>query len=369
MITALFSYYQLAYPDQGLVGGFSFETVRHITLESIAKGEEPQVVALYDRPKIDKDRIRVSGPFTVEAISLPASMVAGDTTNPGKADQPDYSSGGEKVGDKVEASDYVTTLIQILQKDGVTFPGGKKLVIEALRPIVSPSMIHAEGATRKNGGTQRVAISFGPRYGPVNVKQVDDALRLSYRMGFEMLIFAGFAFDPEARATIEKNPIPKMEVHFANISPDIVVSDLLKTTKGSQLFTVFGEPDIRIERHENEYVVRLLGIDTYDPVTGRVQQSPGQDVPAWFLDEDYDGLTFRMMQAFFPNDATKKNPWDRLENALHGVVDRDKMEAFRGLESLPFKPGRERKIAVKVIDVRGNEVMVIKDLAEEAKAN
>jgi adenine-specific DNA-methyltransferase len=184
-------------------------------------------------------------------------------------------------------------------------------------------------------------------------------------MGFDMLILAGFAIDPEARAIIDESPLPKLQVQYASISPDVILADLLKTTRGSQLFTVFGEPDIDVNHVGDRFVVKLRGVDIYDPITGQVHQSAAKEVPAWFLDDDYDGLTFRISQAFFPKEATVRNPWDKLENALGSVVDAERMETFRGLESLPFKAGKEKKIAVKVVDVRGNEVMVIGRLNQE----
>jgi adenine-specific DNA-methyltransferase len=363
IMTATLPYYKLVNPELGVDGGFVYKTVPHITLRSIAQNEPSSPEALYDHPLPEADKVRVSGPFTVEAI--PIATIAEQDHGPATSGESDSLSGGQQNVPTIEASDYVGTLIRILSKDGVTFPKGKKLSVDGLRPLVSSGFLHAEGIAGQNGRTLKVAFSFGPRYSPVSIRQVDEALRLANRMGFDVLIIAGFAVDPEARAVIDESPIPKLEVHFANVSPDVIVGDLLKHTRGSQLFTVFGEPDVRITRKNDEYSIKLQGVDIYDPVTGEVHQSDGKEVPAWFLDEEYDGLTFRVSQAFFPKEATSKNPWDRLENALHGVIDTDRIEAFRGLESLPFKPGKEKRIAVKVIDIRGNEVMVVRKLTEE----
>ncbi len=365
LMTGVFPYYQLANPVQGFDGGFFYQTASHVTLRSIARNESPTVETLYDKPLVQTDKVRVCGPFTVEAIPIATSVA--ENTQPPETNAT-YSVEKKPGSPTLEPSEYIATLIAILQKDGITFVKGKKLQFQSLRPLTSSGFLHAEGATGQNGITRKVAFSFGPRYSPVTVRQVDEALRQANRMGFDIVIFAGFAIDPEARMLIDRSPIPAVEIHFANMSPDIIVGDLLKTTKDSQLFTVFGEPDVRVQRAQDEFAVKLLGVDVYDPVTGNVHQSDVKDVPAWFLDEDYDGLTFRITQAFFPEEATKSNPWDRLENALHGTVDKDKMEVFRGLESLPFKVGKEGKIAVKVIDVRGNEVMIVKNLDEDAKA-
>lgn len=100
--------------------------------------------------------------------------------------------------------------------------------------------------------------------------------------------------------------------------------------------------------------MELLGVDIYDPNTGELHQSRGDDVAAWFLDQDYDGYTFCISQAFFPANA---DAWEKLERALKGTLDPEKFEALRGTVSLPFQPGKHNRIAVKVIDMRGNEVI------------
>jgi adenine-specific DNA-methyltransferase len=151
---------------------------------------------------------------------------------------------------------------------------------------------------------------------------------------------------------------------MSNIRPDVEMSDLLKSPKGSQLFNVFGQPDIRIKKKDEEYIVELHGVDIYDPTTGKVHPSRPEDVAAWFLDQNYEGYTFCITQAFFPKEATNRNPWDKLENALHGIVSKERMEKLRGTTSLPFKAGDQKRIAVKVIDQRGNEVIVVKKLEE-----
>jgi len=353
LMTARFDWYKLANSEKGVDGGFLHETVPHVTLKSIAQNQETEREILYDKPIIEHDKVRVSGPFTVEAIPVP---VMAEPSEP----LLQISSGA--------ATEHVNVMIELLQKDGVMFPGGKKMMLGNLRPVTSVGFVHAEGETTQNGSAVRVAVSFGPRYAPVTMKQVDEAIRSSYRLGFDALVLAGFAFDPEAQATILKNPIPKLRVHMAHISPDVIVGDLLKTTKGSQLFTVFGEPDLKVERVKSDSVVELLGVDIYDPVTGEVHSSGASEVPAWFLDEDYDGYTFRIYQAFFPKEATAKNPWDKLENALRGIVDKEKIEMFRGTQSLPFKAGPQKQIAVKVVDNRGNEVMVVKSLNGKEEA-
>lgn len=360
VLTAVFPYFQLAYPDHGVGAGFVYETVPHVTLESIAKDEGATEETLFDRPKIDKEKIRVSGPFTVEAIPVPSAQepsiyVAAQTE---RSDMPFSASG---------AKDYVDMMINLISRDGITFAGGKRLPLENIRCLESAGFLHAEGQVKQNGNPVRVALSFGPRHGPVTARQVIEAAGSASMMGVPWLIFAGFTFDPEAQATIQKNPHPSLQIHMANIRPDVEMGGLLKSPKGSQLFTVFGQPDIKIQKAGEEYSVELLGVDIYDPTKGEVHPSRPEDVAAWFLDQDYDGYTFCATQAFFPKEATNRNPWDKLENALHGIIAKERMERLRGTKSLPFKAEDQKRIAVKVIDQRGNEVIVVKKLEEAAQ--
>lgn len=358
LLCANFIYYQLAHPGQGVRGGFRQLEIPHITLKSIALGEKPRMQELFDKPLPETGKVRISGPFTVEAIPIPSME------DPSAASG-DFQRQNEDLNVSV-ANEYVTTLIDLIRKDGVTFSGGKHMMLDNVRPVGSAGFLHAEAQVKQNGDSSRVAMSFGPRQGPVTARQVEEAMRSAYMMGFNVLIFAGFTFDPEASATIQKNPHPNLQIHMANIRPDVEMNDLLKSPKGSQLFTVFGQPDVEIKRSGEECIVELLGVDIYDPVTGMVHPSRPEDVAAWFLDQNYNGYTFCITQAFFPKEATNRNPWDKLENALHGLISKEKMEKLRGTSSLPFKAGDQKRIAVKVIDQRGNEVIVVKKIGEAA---
>jgi adenine-specific DNA-methyltransferase len=239
---------------------------------------------------------------------------------------------------------------------------GKKLELESIRPL-HLGYLHAEGETRQNGNVLRVAISFGPQHGPVIAQQVQEAIPTAKMNGYQVLIFAGFAFDPEAQALIQKAPVAGLQVHFANIAPDVLMGDLLKTTRASQIFTVFGQPDVRVEKQKDgTYRVELRGVDIYDPLSGEVHSTRGEDVAAWFLDTDYDGKTFKISQAFFPGDP---DAWEKLQRALKAQIAPEAFEQMRGTVSFPFQPGEHQRIAVKVIDFRGNEVVRVIPLNAE----
>jgi adenine-specific DNA-methyltransferase len=313
----------------------------------------PQEV-LYDRPRVVRGVVRVSGPFTVEAIPVPA------VEDPAQAPIPQFETEEAQARVSDRGGDYLTTMINLLkQQGGVLFPGGKKLELTNLRPL-NLGYLHAEGETRQNGNVLRVAISFGPQHGPVIAHQVQEAIPTAKMNGYQVLLFAGFAFDPEAQALIQKAPVGGLQVHFANVAPDVLVGDLLKTTRASQIFTVFGQPDVHVEKQKDgTYRVELRGVDIYDPLTGEVDSTSGEDVAAWFLDTDYDGKTFKISQAFFPGDP---DAWEKLQRALKAQIDPEAFEQMRGTVSFPFEPGEHRRIAVKVIDFRGNEVVRVVSL-------
>ena len=341
--------------------------------ESIQRNAPQEV--LYDRPRVVRGVVRVTGPFTVEAIPVPAvedpteapipqfedSVGVDPRVYPGQPQGVAPTSEPGRINDR--GGDYLTMMINLLkQQGGVLFPGGKKLELENIRPL-HLGYLHAEAEAKQNGNTLRVAISFGPQHGPVIAHQVQEAIPAAKVNGYQVLIFAGFAFDPEAQAFIQKVPVAGLQVHFANIAPDVLVGDLLKTTRASQIFTVFGQPDVRVEKQKDgTYRVELRGVDIYDPLSGEVHSTRGEDVAAWFLDTDYDGKTFHICQAFFPGDP---DAWEKLQRALKAQIAPEAFEQMRGTVSFPFEPGEHRRIAVKVIDFRGNEVVRVIPLNAE----
>lgn len=306
---------------------------------------------LYDRPQVKRGVVRVTGPFTVEAIPVPA------VEDPAQAPIPQFETDEARARISDRGGDYLTTMLNLLkQQGGVLFPGGKRMELQNLRPL-NVGYLHAEGETRQNGGSVRVALSFGPQYGPVTATQANEAIQTAKLNAYPVLILAGFSIEAEAQAFVQKAQelVRGLTIHFANIAPDVLVGDLLKTTRASQIFTVFGQPDVAVKKQKDEtFVVELRGVDIYDPLTGEVHSTRGDDVAAWFLDTDYDGKTFHICQAFFPGDA---DAWDKLQRALKAQIDPEAFERMRGTVSFPFQPGEHRRIAVKVIDFRGNEVV------------
>lgn len=315
---------------------------------------------LVDQPEIRRGVVRVSGPFTVESVHPPEDSIGVESPIGGAPD--DFTVESRDEPSNAEAS--IDSLVDLLRVDGVRFPDNKEMRFARLEVLKDGSLLNAEGEWHNGHGdaSRHVAVSFGPQYGPVTAKQVEDALRLAVRLGYDELLFAGFGFDGAAQTAIRSDPNPNVRLHMAHISPDVNMGDLLKQTRDSQLFSVSGAPRTEMVLvDDGRYVVEMEGVDIYDPLSNSIRSAGGDSVPAWFLDSDYDGRTFCITQAFFP----RQDAWKDLARDLKKVIEADTFETFKGTTSLPFQAGEHRRVAVKVIDPRGNEVMSVLEISED----
>ena len=315
---------------------------------------------LVDQPRELRGVLRVSGPFTVEGVrpeelSLGEDGLFDPTPNDFDDDEPDGPDDSQG-----NLSAYLGQMVGLLAKDGVTFTGNQHRRFERVTPLYdagSASPLHAEGLWTEDDEDQpdNVAIAFGPQYGPVTALQVEELIRASRR--YDELVVAGFSFTAEATATIQESTNPRLRIHQAYIRPDVNpgMDGLLKETPGSQLFTIFGLPEIEVRKGRDGWIVKLKGVDIYDPVKNTVRSTGAKKVAAWFIDQDFDGRCFCISQAFFPD----QKAWEKIAKALKGRADPDAFARFKGTISNPFDAGDHRRIAVKVIDPRGNEVMAI----------
>ena len=310
---------------------------------------------LVDQPQVDRKKIRVSGPFSVEAVQPAEESLDYDSPIGGEPEEAldtfDSASPPDKgeskgVDESANAEAYLDGMIRLLRNDGLRFPDNRAMKFATLDPLEA-DVLHAEGAWEDDAEDRLVAVVFGPQHGPVTAMQVEDCLPIASRRGYDELVFAGFSFDGAAQAAIQDDPNPRVRVHMAYINPDVAMNDLLKETPASQLFTVFGAPRTKIDPTEDgEYVVTMEGVDIYNPVDNRVASEDSDKVAAWFIDSDYDGRTFCITQAFFPD----KKAWSKIARALKGVIDPERFENFSSATSLPFPAGEHQRVAVKVID-------------------
>jgi adenine-specific DNA-methyltransferase len=219
-----------------------------------------------------------------------------------------------------------------------------------------------------------VAIVFGPENGAVSEKLVYEAAREAHAKNYTHLYVIGFAIQPNARDLVEKcNDVMGVPATYVQATPDLMMGDLLKNMRSSQIFSVCGLPEVRVSKVQNpkskvdykskaetQYQVELLGLDVFDPISMEADHQSGNDVPAWFLDTNYNGLCFHVSQAFFP----RTGAWENLRKALKGDYDETVWDHLAGTVSAPFGAGEHGQVAVKVIDQRGNELLVVKGLKE-----
>jgi adenine-specific DNA-methyltransferase len=328
---------------------------------------------LVDKPEEVKGVVRVSGPFTVEGVIAiedgPDTPIGGA---PEELDSFGPESGATGATATTNAEAHLDKVIRMLKASGVDFPStpgspAKNIKFSRLEPVTGASLLHAEGEWDSGGDAtatladRRVAVSIGPEVGNLTTYQVEDVVRSANRKGYDDVVFAAFGFDAAAQAAIAEAIHPHLRLHMALIRPDVAMGELLKTQPGSQLFTVFSAPRVKPPQRQSDgqYVVEVEGMDVYDPVSNALYPTDKERIAAWFLDSDYDGRTFCICQAFFPD----KTKWAKLARALgdRGVLDEDKFAALSGLISLPFprpprlQPGEPWRVAVKMIDPRGNE--------------
>ena len=322
-----------------------------------ARAEQEELV---DQPLIDRSILRVCSPFTVEGVIPSEESIDFEGESPigGAPEELESFEGADAAvedskSEPQNAEAYVDKIIRLLRQDGVLFPNNKSIKFDRLEAYTSPGL-HAEGNWTSDDLERTVAVVVAPQYGSLTAKMVEEGIRFAAKRGFDELVFAGFSFDGAAQAAIQEDPDPHLRLHMAQIRPDVNMGDLLKTTASSQIFTVSGTP--RTALHElpsGELQAVMEGVDIYDPVTNSVRSTGAEKVAAWFVDADYDGRCFCITQAFFPD----KKAWEKLSKALVGTVDPERFEAFAGTVSLPFPKGPHNRVAIKVIDPRGNEVM------------
>ena len=383
LMTALFDYYELAHPDEGVGSGFKYKTAPHITLGSIANNPDieegmsqaeidaaiarhaPQET-LYDQPLVDTGKRRVTGPFSVEAVPAPAVKpidgVGG--VEPLPADDTVARS-----GETLRQADWRDEL----QKTGIRGKAGQFIRFARLEPLPDCRYLHADGESLPNtdgsdtvregaaSALQRVVVSFGPDHAPLEQRQVNQALEeaLTLVPRPRVIVFAAFQFDPEAAKDIDETNWPGMTLLKAQMNADLLTEDLKRKRASNESFWLIGQPDVHLHRipkgqNTGKWQVEVRGFDYYNTKTGGVESGGEDKIAMWMLDPDYDGRSLYPRQVFFPM-AGPNDGWARLARNLRAEIDEDLIEAYRTTVSLPFEPGDNRRIAVKIIDDRGIE--------------
>ena len=369
LMTSVFEYFELAHPDEGVGSGFRYETASYITSSTIANEEPPPLETLYDQPYIDNSKTRVTGPFTVEAV--PAPMVK-SIDEIGEGEKP-----GEKADESIARSGE--TLRQFewrdeLMRAGIRGKNGQMILFSRVEPMPGTRWLHADAETKPNdrGGSnvqempaQRVVISFGPEYAPLEQKQVELAIEEARSLVPKprIIVFAAFQFDPEAAKDIDETNWPGMTLLKAQMNADLLTEDLKKKRASNESFWLIGQPDVQAKKIDKgddagRYRVSVGGFDYYNTKTGQIESGSAEKIALWMLDTNYDGRSLFPRQVFFPM-AGDKEGWSKLARNLKAEIDEELIESYRGTESLPFEAGEHKRAAVKIIDDRGIESLKI----------
>ncbi len=393
VMTAVFDYYELAHAQEGVGSGFKYKTTPHITLKSIAnnpdirKGMTRENIdaaisrladqeTLYDDPLKDRKKVRVTGPFTVEAVPAPA-VKSPDEILELKPQPADASIA--RTGETLRQGEWRDELI----RTGIRGKAGQYIRFARLEPLPGCRWIHAEGETRpsdegrnqiREKGTaytaQRIVISFGPEHAPLEQRQVEMAWEEARTLvpKAKLLVFAAFQFDPEAAKDIDEIKAELTGIQFlkAQMNADLLTDDLKKKRASNESFWLIGQPDVRLERIEQnpdkrKFQVSVHGFDYYNTRTGTIESGGSDKIAVWMLDTDYDGRSLYPCQVFFPM-AGWDEGWAKLAKNLKAEIDPDLIESYRGTVSLPFEPGEHERIAVKIVDDRGIESLKVMEV-------
>lgn len=345
--------------------GFIYKSVAHISLGSIANNPEikegmsrqemdaaiarhAEREALYDQPYEDNKRVRVCGPFSVESLS-PHRVIA---TTDGDQISPIAQRDAQK------EQDFVAMILENLKKAGVQNTHKKERLNFDRLDRYAGTWLHAAGEYTDSGGkTKRIAISIGPEYGTVDPQHVKEAAKEAVQgVGFDALVICGFAF--ESHVAEEAKRYGKLTVLAAKMNPDLAMGDeLLKKTGAGNLFMVFGEPDMVITKSKNSQIaIEIKGLDVYDPTTGQIRSHSTDDIACWFIDTDYNGESFFVRHAYFTGG---NEPYDNLKRALRAEIDESAWDVLYSTTSRLFNKPQSGKIAVKVINHYGDEVLKV----------
>lgn len=351
LMTSTFDYYKLAHEEQGVGSGFIYKTVPHITLKSIATNEPSATETLYDQPEIDKSKIRITGPFTVEALPAPVVRPLDELD-----EMPEDMT--------AKQSNWRDQLLAT----GIMGRGGNRLMFSRVEPMTGTQFLQAEAETKEEN-PRRAVICFAGETKPLDSRMVamamDEVERL--RPAPKLVIFAAFQFDPEAAKDIDEFIYPGVDILKAQMNTDLMTEDLKKKRSSDQSFWLVGQPDVELvwdKRSSALCKVIVKGFDYYDVKKGQVESGSTNRIAMWMLDTDYDGMCINPNQVFFPIQGP--NDWRKLAKTLRAEIDQEKIEQYAGNESLWFRVKANTRIAVKIIDDRGIESLKVIRVGDDA---
>jgi adenine-specific DNA-methyltransferase len=299
-----------------------------------------EVEFLYDKPYEDKSKVRVAGPFTVESLS-PHRALAVDEN-------------GGVVQDKDAGPDFVQVILENLRTAGVQQAHKEdKITFTSLVPWPG-ELICAEGAYDEGGKQKRAAILIGPEFGTVARADLVQAAREAGDAGFDALIACAFNFDAHSS---ELSKLGRLPILKARMNADLHMASDLKNTGKGNLFVIFGEPDIQIlPAGDRQIQLEIHGVDVFDPTTGEIRSDDPDRIACWFVDTDYNEESFFVRHAYF---LGANDPYKALKTTLKAEINEDAWATLHSDTSRPFEKPKSGRIAVKVINHLGDEVMKV----------
>lgn len=306
---------------------------------------------LYDQPTVSKNKLRITGPFTVEAVPFATVLGLDEAEQPKEANVAVARSGAT-----VRQSQWRDELL----KAGIRGKGGQKVQLLDLAPLPGAKYIHAVGTVKETG--DKVAVSFGPEHAALEQRQVEIAMREAGELFPlpKMLVFCAFTFDPEAAKDIDN--IKGITALKVQMNTDLLTEDLKKGRASNESFWLMGQPDVSVKQLKNgQYQVEVNGFDYFDTKTGELRSGGKKNIAMWALDTDYDNRSLFPRQVFFPMSGSKDG-WNKLRKDIRAELNEDLLEKFHGTVSLPFAVGDNECIAVKIIDDRGIESLKVINL-------
>jgi adenine-specific DNA-methyltransferase len=305
---------------------------------------------LYDKPYEDKSKVRVAGPFTVESLS-PHRVLGVDEDDelidPLEDDKGEYG----------EERDFVQMILENLKTAGVQQAHKEdRISFTALKPWPG-DLICAEGhymEGNENDIEKRAAIFIGPEFGTVSRPDLVAGAREAADAGFDVLIACAFNYEAHASEFHKLGRIPVLK---ARMNADLHMAEDLKNTGKGNLFVIFGEPDIDILDAEDVQIqVKVNGVDVFHPNTGEVRSDGPEGIACWFIDTDYNEESFFVRHAYF---LGANDPYKALKTTLKAEIDQEAWETLHSDTSRPFPKPESGRIAVKVINHLGDEVMKV----------
>ena len=303
---------------------------------------------LYDKPYDDKKKVRVAGPFTVESLS-PHRMLGvdenDDLIDPLKNANADHG----------ENQTFAQMILENLKTAGVQQAHKEdKITFTALTPWPGEGRVCAEGRYLEGDVEKRAGIFIGPEFGTVQRADLVEAARECGDAGFDVLIACAFNYEAH---TTEFNKLGRIPVLKARMNADLHMADDLKNTGKGNLFVIFGEPDIDIlPQKDGQVRVKVNGVDVFDPSTGEVRSDGADGIACWFIDTDYNEESFFVRHAYF---LGANDPYSALKTTLKAEINAEAWATLNSDTSRPFDKPKSGRIAVKVINHLGDEVMKV----------